>query len=155
MKKRTIFGLGASAVLGLVGGIVAVFFSPSKGEERRAAVKDKVRRERANVAAMFGGPSPADANQAVKDAILFSLREVFGKGAELIEVTVHRGVVTVRGEVDHLVDIEEAESVIRSIDAVRDVNNLLRLRDAESKRPAVKGPAAKKTKSAASSSSTD
>jgi len=44
-----------------------------------------------------------------------------------MSVTVHKGTVTLRGEVSHLDDIDALEETARSVAGVTDVNNLLRL----------------------------
>jgi osmotically-inducible protein OsmY len=48
-------------------------------------------------------------------------------GAEALTVRSERGMVSLRGEVSDLDDIERLEAVVRAVPGVRDVDNLLRL----------------------------
>jgi BON domain len=48
--------------------------------------------------------------------------------AEQLTVRADRGVVTLRGEVTDLKDIERLEAIARAVPGVQDVDNLLRLR---------------------------
>ncbi len=136
MKKRTIVGVGASLVLGAAGAVAAAFFSGEKAGERRQAVlrkgSDVIRRERAQVMTLLGssngeeGAGKSSDGRLVESAV-YALREVFGSKVQTIDVTAKKGIVTIKGEVERLLDIEEAEAVVRSVDHVKDVNNLLRL----------------------------
>ena len=97
------------------------------------------KRQSANVAALVGSsvhrarPRRGD-DIGLVDAVRGAL-EV--KGAPTVAVTAHRGIVTLRGEVDDLDDIDSLEAAARTAGA-RDVNNLLRL--ARSERPAAAQP---------------
>ncbi len=136
MKKRTVVGVGASIVLGVAGAITAAFFSGEKAEERRNAVLrkggDVIRRERAQVMTLFGSGEHEEgtvkgADAKLREAAVYALREVFGSKVATLNVSARKGIVTIKGEVEHLLDIEEAEAIVRSVDHVKDVNNLLRL----------------------------
>ena len=62
----------------------------------------------------------------VDERVRAALSDQFGPPAGSIQVTAHRGTVTLRGEVGHLDDIDAYEAAARGV-GVRDVNNLLRL----------------------------
>jgi osmotically-inducible protein OsmY len=69
-----------------------------------------------------------------RDAILATRvrHELFGDEPVPIVVSVDRGAVTLRGEVDDLADIRRLDAMARQVDGVKDVINLLRLRQAAS-----------------------
>ena len=51
-----------------------------------------------------------------------------GARAADITIRVQSGVVSLRGEVDHLRDITRLEAAVRAVPGVREVDNLIRLR---------------------------
>jgi osmotically-inducible protein OsmY len=52
----------------------------------------------------------------------------FGSKADQLSLRADHGVLTMRGEVEHIDDINAYEYVARQVPGVRDVDNLLRLR---------------------------
>jgi osmotically-inducible protein OsmY len=128
-------GLGRiSAAVGaaLAGLGAAVFLHPRSGARNRSAAAGVARRQSANVATMVGASvarAPGRASRsapAVADRVRAALAEQH-PGAVALQLTVHKGTVTLRGEVDHLDDIDALEETARSVAGVTDVNNLLRL----------------------------
>ena len=75
--------------------------------------------------------------RAADDSLLGMVRSVlaqdFGSASEGVTVRVQHGVVTLRGEVDHIDDIAVYEAVVRDVPGVADVDNLLRLRSPASR----------------------
>lgn len=63
----------------------------------------------------------------VKERARSALRMAFGGAADGVSLRVHRGLLTMRGEVDQLDEIRLYESVARRVPGVVDVDNLLRL----------------------------
>ncbi|MFN2582031.1 MAG: BON domain-containing protein [Candidatus Dormibacteria bacterium] len=57
-----------------------------------------------------------------------ALAVAFGPAADAMSIRADRGVLTLRGEVEHIDDIAGYEYVARQVPGVRDVDNLLRLR---------------------------
>ncbi|MBV8195530.1 MAG: BON domain-containing protein [Candidatus Dormibacteraeota bacterium] len=66
----------------------------------------------------------ADTTALVRQALVVA----FGPVAESMLLRVDRGILTMRGEVDHIDDIEAYAYVARQVPGVVDVDNLLRLR---------------------------
>ncbi|HEY8756801.1 MAG TPA: BON domain-containing protein [Candidatus Dormibacteraeota bacterium] len=128
-------GLGRiSAAIGaaLAGLGAAVFLHPRSGARNRSAAAGVARRQSANVATMVGAsvaraPGRASRSAAeVADRVRAALAEQH-PGAVALQLTVQKGTVTLRGEVDQLDDIDALEETARSVAGVTDVNNLLRL----------------------------
>ena len=128
-------GLGRiSAAIGaaLAGLGAAVFLHPRSGARNRSAAGGEARRQSANVATMVGAsvaraPGRASRSAAeVADRVRAALAEQH-PGAVALQLTVQKGTVTLRGEVDQLDDIDALEETARSVAGVTDVNNLLRL----------------------------
>ena len=78
----------------------------------------------ASVARAPGRGRRREAQLAVRVSAALTARHT---GADTLQVTAHKGTVTLRGEVSRLRDIEAFEVTARSVEGVRDVNNLLRL----------------------------
>lgn len=67
-------------------------------------------------------------DMAVLETARAVLTAALGDDADEISLRVHDGVVTIRGEVERLDDIDAYEHIVRSAPGVLDVDNLLRLR---------------------------
>lgn len=128
-------GLGriSAAIGAAVAGVGAgVFLHPRSGARNRKAASGAARRQSANVANMVGGsvgraPRRATRKEArLADRVRAELADRHDD-ADTMQVTVHKGTVTLRGEVARLEDIDAYELTARSVDGVADVNNLLRL----------------------------
>ncbi len=123
----------STAIVGaLTGAGAALFLHPREGRRNRSAAVGLARRRSGRVATMFGSrpahlrgrSSRGDTQVAARvNAELSACHP----DVEAVAVTVHRGTVTLRGEVSRLDDIEALELTARSVTGVRDVNNLLRL----------------------------
>lgn len=70
---------------------------------------------------------------AIRDA----LSDALGGDADDLSIRTHDGLVTIRGEVDRMDDINAYEAVVRSVPGVVDVDNLLRLRVVRRLRPQI------------------
>jgi hypothetical protein len=123
----------AAASIAAAAAIAAAFFlHPRAGARRRAAV----RRESANVAALFGATveyTPRRlwrrrTSDGLEDRARHAMDITFGDAAADIIVRAQDGVVTLRGEVDQLSQITRFEEAIRAVPGVVDIDNLLRLR---------------------------
>jgi osmotically-inducible protein OsmY len=130
-------GLGriSAAIGAAIAGVgAAVFLHPRSGARNRTAAAGAAKRQSANVATMVGAsvshaPGRGRRNEAqLADRVRTALAERH-PDADGMQVTVHKGTVTLRGEVPHLRDIDAYELTARSIEGVSDVNNLLRLAD--------------------------
>lgn len=66
-----------------------------------------------------------------------ALETALGAEADELSLRVHDGVVTIRGEVGRLDDIQSFAAIIRAVPGVVEVDNLLRLRLAGHLRPRV------------------
>jgi osmotically-inducible protein OsmY len=128
-------GLGriSAAVGAAVAGVgAAIFLHPRAGARNRKAAAGVARRQSANVATMVGAsvgraPGRSGRNEAeLADRVRAGLAEQH-PDAQGLEVSVHKGTVTLRGEVARLRDIDAYELTARAVDGVSDVNNLLRL----------------------------
>ncbi|MGH2451764.1 MAG: BON domain-containing protein [Candidatus Limnocylindria bacterium] len=146
----------------LAGAVLAFFLDPDRGKRRRLQTVDRARgvirrvAERtgrgarfttaqaygiAQKAAHVGGHDGEPANDATLAQKVMS--ELFRdpdipKGD--INVNVARGVVYLRGEVEHPEDIRRIEASVRAIVGVRDVENLLHLPKTAARRPDPAGP---------------
>ncbi len=121
-------GIGA-AVAGLG---AAVFLNPRGGAKNRHAAAGVARRQSANVATMVGASVGRTPRRGARHDALLAERVHTALAerhpdAEPPQVLVHKGAVTLRGEVLRLREIDALELTARSVDGVADVNNLLRL----------------------------
>jgi osmotically-inducible protein OsmY len=66
-----------------------------------------------------------------------ALIDAFGTAADDLSLRIHHGVLTIRGEVEQLNDIDRYEAVVRRVPGVVEVDNLVRLRLAGRIRPRV------------------
>ena len=57
-----------------------------------------------------------------------ALSAALGDAADDLILRIHEGVVTIRGEVEEMRDIQTYEAIVRAVPGVVDVDNLLRLR---------------------------
>jgi osmotically-inducible protein OsmY len=57
-----------------------------------------------------------------------ALSATIGAEADSLSLRVNEGVVSIRGEVEHMADIHSYEAIVRAVPGVVDVDNLLRLR---------------------------
>ena len=76
-------------------------------------------------------------DETLADRVRVALSLGFGDLASGIGIRASHGVITLRGEVDELTDITRFESAVREVGDVADVDNLLRLRMRETRRPHV------------------
>lgn len=127
-------GLGRiSAAVGATAAAIgaAVFLHPRRGARNRRAAASVARRQSANVATMLGASGGRRPRRSKgSDDLAGRVREALTEErpeASSFQLTVHKGTVTLRGEVDSLDDIDAFEARARAVDGVSDVNNLLRL----------------------------
>ncbi len=140
-------GLGLLLVGAAGGAALSYFLDPERGRARRALASDQIeaavrdgldeieRRadyhsgqlEGAIAEATDVGETPAPDDRTLKDRVESEVlgREGVPKGA--IVVHAERGVVQLRGEVDHQEIIDEVARATRDVDGVRAVENLLHL----------------------------
>jgi BON domain len=125
--------ISAALGAGLAGLGAAIFLHPRSGGRNRQVAGRVARRQSANVATMVGAsvaraPGRAGRNQArLAESVRTELDERHPDAATSLQVTVHKGTVTLRGEVELLGDIDALEATARAVAGVSDVNNLLRL----------------------------
>jgi osmotically-inducible protein OsmY len=107
----------------------AVFFHPRSGGRNRHAAAGVARRRSANVATLVGRSSGRGGRTELHlvDDTLAAIVERHPGATSDLQITAHRGTVTLRGEVSRLDDIDALEATARSVPGVADVNNLLRL----------------------------
>jgi osmotically-inducible protein OsmY len=107
----------------------AIFFHPRSGGRNRHAAAGVARRRSSNVATIVGRSSGRGGRAELRlaDDALATIVERHPGATNDLQVTAHRGTVTLRGEVARLDDIGALEATTRSISGVADVNNLLRL----------------------------
>lgn len=70
-------------------------------------------------------------------AVHTALSDALGGDADDLSIRVHDCVVTIRGEVDRMDDINAYAAIVRAVPGVVDVDNLLRLRVVRRLRPQV------------------
>jgi len=136
-----VFKLAAAASGAAVIALAAFLLHPRSGARRRAAA----RRATMGFANLVGsavdvraGSRRADNwDDALADRVRIALSLGFGDLASGIGIRANHGVITLRGEVDELTDITRFETAVREVGDVADVDNLLRLRTREARRPHV------------------
>ena len=74
---------------------------------------------------VVGGP----ADEAIREAVLRELRQDAETTALEIDAHVFEGIVTLRGTVDDILDVESAEDIAARVPGVREVREELKLRD--------------------------
>jgi osmotically-inducible protein OsmY len=136
-----VFKLAAAATGAAVIALAAFLLHPRSGARRRAVAM----RASLGFATMVG--SAVDArpghrrtttwDETLADRVRVTLSLGFGDLATGIGIRASRGVITLRGEVDELTDITRFETAVREVGDVEDVDNLLRLRIREARRPHV------------------
>lgn len=149
-------------VAALAGALLAFLFDPDRGRRRRLQAVDRARgavrrvTDRAERGARFAGsqayglaqkaahaggegaPPPNDVTLAQKVMTELFRDPDVPKGG--INVNVARGVVYLRGEVEHPETVNDIEAKVRAIGGVRDVENLLHLPKTPARRPDPAGP---------------
>jgi osmotically-inducible protein OsmY len=136
-----VFKLAAAATGAVVIALAAFLLHPRSGARRRAAAK----RATLGFASLIGSAvdvrpgrrTAATWDDTLADRVRVALSLGFGDLASGIEIRASRGVITLRGEVDELSDITRFETAVREVGDVVDVDNLLRLRMRETRRPHV------------------
>ena len=136
-----VFKLAAAASGAAVIALAAFLLHPRSGARRRAAA----RRATLGFASLVGsavdvrpaGRRASTWDETLADRVRVALSLGFGDLASGIGIRASRGVVTLRGEVDELTDITRFETAVREVGDVVDVDNLLRLRLREARRPHV------------------
>ena len=136
-----VFKLAAAAGGAAVIALAAFLLHPRSGARRRAAA----RRATSGFASLVGSAvdvrsgnrRTASWDAKLADRVRIALSLGFGDLASGIGVRASRGVITLRGEVDELSDITRFEAAVREVGDVLDVDNLLRLRTREARRPHV------------------
>jgi osmotically-inducible protein OsmY len=135
-----VFKLAAAATGAAVIALAAFLLHPRSGARRRAAA----RRATVVFANLVGSaverPRRAGADswdETLADRVRTTLSQGFGDLSSGIGIRASRGVITLRGEVDELTDITRFETAVREVGDVVDVDNLLRLRMREIRRPHV------------------
>ncbi|MHB8537630.1 MAG: BON domain-containing protein [Candidatus Dormibacteria bacterium] len=129
--------LAAAATGAAVIAIAAFLLHPRSGARRRAAA----RRATVGVASLVGSAvdkrprrsATTSWDETLADRVRVALSLGFGDLATGLEIRAHRGVITLRGEVDELTDITRFETAVREVGDVADVDNLLRLRMRDSR----------------------
>jgi osmotically-inducible protein OsmY len=128
---------GGAAVIALA----AFLLHPRSGARRRAAA----RRATTGFASLVGSAVDVRTgrrraggwDEMLAERVRVALSIGFGDLASGIRIRAGRGVITLRGEVDELSDITRFEAAVREVGDVVDVDNLLRLRMREARRPHV------------------
>jgi osmotically-inducible protein OsmY len=136
-----VFKLAAAAGGAAVVALAAFLLHPRSGARRRAAA----RRATTGFASLVGSAidvrpgtrRTGSWDETLAGRVRVALALGFGDLASRIEIRATRGVVTLRGEVDELTDITRFETAVREVGDVVDVDNLLRLRLREARRPHV------------------
>jgi osmotically-inducible protein OsmY len=136
-----VFKIAAAASGAAVIALAAFLLHPRSGSRRRAAA----RRATTGFASLVGSavdvrPGSRRTNtwdETLADRVRVALSLGFGDLASSIGIRASRGVITLRGEVDELSDITRFETAVREVGEVVDVDNLLRLRMREARRPHV------------------
>jgi osmotically-inducible protein OsmY len=136
-----VFRLAAAASGAAVIALAAFLLHPRSGARRRAAAKPATM----GFAALVGSavdvrPGSRRANtwdETLADRVRVALSLGFGDLASGIGIRASHGLITLRGEVDELTDITRFETAVREVGDVVDVDNLLRLRMREARRPHV------------------
>jgi osmotically-inducible protein OsmY len=135
-----LFKLAAAATGAAVVALAAFLLHPRSGARRRAAA----RRATVGFASLVGSaverPRRAGVDswdETLADRVRTALSQGFGDLSSGIGIRASRGVITLRGEVDELTDITRFEAAVREVGDVVDVDNLLRLRMREIRRPHV------------------
>jgi osmotically-inducible protein OsmY len=116
----------AAAIGAAVAGIGAAIFLLPRHRARRQSAAGAAKRQTAHVAALAGVRASRREAELV-DGVRAELDQRFGEESAEVGVTVHKGTVTLRGEVARLDAIDAFEDAARSVAGVIDVNNLLRL----------------------------
>jgi osmotically-inducible protein OsmY len=136
-----VFKLAAAASGAAVIALAAFLLHPRSGARRRAAAG----RATMGYASLVGSavdvrPGSRGTNtwdETLADRVRVALSLGFGDLTSGIGIRASRGVITLRGEVDELSDITRFEIAVREVGDVVDVDNLLRLRMREARRPHV------------------
>jgi osmotically-inducible protein OsmY len=133
-----VFKLAAAATGAAVIALAAFLLHPRSGARRRTAAK----RATVGFASLVGTAVPMRHSTDTWDDTLANRVRValslgFGDLASGIGIRASRGVITLRGEVDELSDITRFDAAVRELGDVVDVDNLLRLRMREGRRPHV------------------
>jgi osmotically-inducible protein OsmY len=136
-----VFKLVAATSGAAVIALAAFLLHPRSGARRRAAAG----RATMGFASLVGSavdvrPGSRRTNtwdETLADRVRVALSLGFGDLASAIGIRASRGVITLRGEVDELSDITRFETAVREVGDVVDVDNLLRLRMREARRPHV------------------
>jgi osmotically-inducible protein OsmY len=134
-----VFKLAAAAGGAAVIALAAFLLHPRSGARRRAAAKRATvgfaTLVRSAVDVRPGSRRTRSWDDTLADRVRIALALGFGDLASGIGIRASRGVITLRGEVDELSDITRFESAVREVGDVADVDNLLRLRMREARRP--------------------
>lgn len=136
-----VFKLAAAAGGAAVIALAAFLLHPRSGARRRAAA----RRATMGFTSLVGSAVDVRTgsrrtntwDEMLADRVRVALSLGFGDLASGIGIRASRGVITLRGEVDELSDITRFETAVREAGDVVDVDNLLRLRMREARRPHV------------------
>jgi osmotically-inducible protein OsmY len=139
-----VFKLAAATSGAAVIALAAFLLHPRSGARRRAAARSATRAT-VGFASLVGSavdvrPGSRRTNtwdETLADRVRVALSLGFGDLASGIGVRASRGLITLRGEVDELSDITRFETAVREVGEVVDVDNLLRLRMREARRPHV------------------
>jgi osmotically-inducible protein OsmY len=125
--------ISAAVGAGLAGLGAAIFLHPRFGGRNRKSAAGMARRQSANMATLVGASAARTPGRGARreaelvESVRSELSVSHPDAAGSLQVIVHKGTVTLRGEVLHLDDIDALEETARSVAGVSDVNNLLRL----------------------------
>jgi osmotically-inducible protein OsmY len=134
-----VFKLAAAASGAAVIALAAFLLHPRSGARRRAAAGRATMGFASLVGTAVdvrpGSRRTSTWDETLADRVRVALSLGFGDLASGIGIRASRGVITLRGEVDELTDITRFETAVREVGDVGDVDNLLRLRIREARRP--------------------
>jgi osmotically-inducible protein OsmY len=138
--------IGALAVAGVVGAAVAFFLDPVSGKRRRNVARDKLgswfRGGRDRIARRgrylrgqavgaveetrrVGATQIPQNDETLAHKVESEALGYAGIASGRVNVNAERGVVILRGQVDQPEDVRRLEKLVREVDGVRDVENLL------------------------------
>jgi gas vesicle protein len=142
--------IGSLAAAGVVGAAVAFFLDPISGKRRRHVARDKlgswVRGGRDRIARRgrylrgravgaveetrrVGGTQIPATDETLAHKVESEALGYAGIASGRVNVNAERGVVILRGQVDRAEDVRRLEKLVREVDGVRDVENLLHTPD--------------------------
>ncbi len=121
-----------AALVGAVTALIAaVLLWPHTVSRRRGQARPE------RVVSVTGSRVRRLSDGQVSQRVEAALEAACGEAAARLTIKSDHGVVTLRGEVEHIDDIASYDNVVRAVAGVRDVDNLLRLRETAEHRPRI------------------